>query len=102
MTYCINCSPENDVFQALMSVCAHYNQIGVDLLSTTDNFGFWISGVLNNDLDIDALRLQIMRNIAEVLLASGDFRGGGEWPIDLARDTLFDVQQVQLSAGLFG
>ena len=75
-----------------MSMCPHYDQIGVDLLSTTDNFGFWISGVLDNDLDIDALRSQIISNIAEVLLAGGDFRGGGKWPIDLARDTLFDMQ----------
>ena len=76
MTYCINCSPENHVFQALMAVRAHDDEVGVQLLGVLNDGLCRSAGVPDHHLDRNLLVFQFLGDGIQVFEARLDFGGG--------------------------
>ena len=53
MTYLINCSPEDDVFQAFMAMGAHYEKVRAQVLGHSYNFIARIVRVPNQSMHLD-------------------------------------------------
>jgi len=95
VTYCINCSPENDVFQALMAVSPHDHQVGLELFGITHDSVLGIAGMANDGLHWNLLIFQCLLDFSQILPARLHFRSRGKRAINLAGHSFFDVQQIE-------
>jgi hypothetical protein len=77
-----------------MSVGAHYQQVRLDLFGEAHNLLPRIGPVSHGELCLDALGLETRQNIVKIFDAGLDFGRGSERAVDLASDSLFDVQEI--------
>ena len=86
--------PKIRSFKSGVSVRAHHHQIGLERTRRANDFGSRAASVSDSEVGFQAVFLQRIHDVLEVLLTGGDFGGGRQRSEQLAGGAFFDVQQV--------